>query len=82
MAAAVQRVLGAVGVSRGRVALVVPDGAAKVSLVRFEKVPAKAEDLAQLVRWQVRKSVPFPTRAGAGVLDAGRHRRQRAPSSS
>ncbi|MEO5819689.1 MAG: pilus assembly protein PilM [Vicinamibacteraceae bacterium] len=60
VAAAVQRVLRAVGVSRGRVALVVPDGAAKVSVVRFEKVPTKAEDLAQLVRWQVRKSVPFP----------------------
>jgi type IV pilus assembly protein PilM len=57
---AVQRTLRAVGVSRGRVALVVPDGAAKVSVVRFEKVPAKAEDLAQLVRWQVRKAVPFP----------------------
>ena len=60
VAAAVQRVLRSVGVSRGRVALVVPDGAAKVSVVRFEKVPAKAEDLAQLVRWQVRKAVPFP----------------------
>ena len=59
VAAAVQRVLRAVGVTRGRVALVVPDGAAKVSVVRFEKVPAKAEDLAQLVRWQVKKSVPF-----------------------
>jgi type IV pilus assembly protein PilM len=60
VAAAVQRVLQAVGVSRGRVAVVVPDGAAKVSVIRFEKVPSKAEDLAQLVRWQVRKSVPFP----------------------
>jgi type IV pilus assembly protein PilM len=59
--AAVQRVLQAVGVSRGRVAVVVPDGAAKVSVVHFEKVPGKAEDLAQLVRWQVRKSVPFPS---------------------
>jgi Tfp pilus assembly PilM family ATPase len=60
VAAAVERVLRAVAVSRGRVALVVPDGAAKVSVVRFEKVPAKADDLAQLVRWQVRKAVPFP----------------------
>jgi type IV pilus assembly protein PilM len=42
------------------VALVVPDGAARVSLVKFDKVPAKAEDLAQLIRWQVKKSVPFP----------------------
>jgi type IV pilus assembly protein PilM len=42
-----------------RVALVVPDTAAKVSLVRFEKVPDRAQDLEQLIRWQVRKAVPF-----------------------
>ena len=33
---------------------------AKVSLVRFEQVPARAQDLDQLVRWQIRKSAPFP----------------------
>lgn len=75
VAAAAQRVLRAVGVSRGRVAVVIPDGAAKVSVVRFEKVPAKADDLAQLVRWQVRKSVPFPIEQSQvswtpGVTDA------------
>jgi type IV pilus assembly protein PilM len=42
-----------------RVALVVPDTAAKVSLIRFEKVPGKAQDLDQLIRWQVRKTAPF-----------------------
>jgi Tfp pilus assembly PilM family ATPase len=44
----------------GRAALVIPDTVAKVSLIRFEKIPAKAADLAELVRWQVRKSAPFP----------------------
>ena len=42
-----------------RVALVVPDSAAKVSLLPFEKVPARAADLDQLVRWQARKTAPF-----------------------
>ncbi|HXW08510.1 MAG TPA: pilus assembly protein PilM [Vicinamibacterales bacterium] len=42
-----------------RLALVLPDTVAKVSLVRFEKVPAKASDLDQLIRWQVRKAAPF-----------------------
>ena|SRR5687768_14282581 len=42
-----------------RAALILPDAAAKVSLVRFEKVPAKAQDLDQLIRWQVRKAAPF-----------------------
>ena len=58
--AALGRVLSQIGGRPGRVALVVPDGAAKVSLVKFDKVPAKAEDLGQLIRWQVKKSVPFP----------------------
>ena len=56
----VKRVVGAVGARARRVALVIPDGAAKVSLVRFEKLPGRPDDLAQLVRWQVRKAVPFP----------------------
>jgi Tfp pilus assembly PilM family ATPase len=38
---------------------VLPDSVAKVSLLRFEKVPAKEQDLLELVRWQMRKSVPF-----------------------
>jgi len=42
-----------------RVALVLPDTIAKVSLIRFEKVPARVQDLEQLIRWQVRKAAPF-----------------------
>ena len=60
--AAVLRALTAVVERVGRprrVGLVVPDVVAKVSLVRFERVPSKAQDLDQLVRWQVRKSAPF-----------------------
>jgi len=57
--AAVGRVLAQIGGRPGRVALVVPDGVAKVSLVKFDKVPARADDLGQLIRWQVKKTVPF-----------------------
>jgi type IV pilus assembly protein PilM len=57
--AAVGRVLERVGRPR-RVGLVIPDAAAKVSLVKFERVPARVQDLDQLVRWQVRKAAPFP----------------------
>ncbi len=42
-----------------RIAVILPDSVAKVSLVRFEKVPAHAEDLDQLIRWRVKKSAPF-----------------------
>jgi type IV pilus assembly protein PilM len=60
VSAVVGRVLGQLGQRVTRLALVIPDAASKVSLVKFEKLPSKAEDLAQLVRWQVKKSVPFP----------------------
>jgi type IV pilus assembly protein PilM len=55
---ALGRVLERVGRPR-RIGLVVPDVVAKVSLVRFEQVPPRAQDLDQLVRWQVRKTAPF-----------------------
>jgi Tfp pilus assembly PilM family ATPase len=55
---ALGRVLERVGRPR-RIGLVVPDLVAKVSLVRFEKVPPRAQDLEQLVRWQVKKTAPF-----------------------
>lgn len=42
-----------------RVALVLPDTVAKVSLLRFDRVPPKPQDLEQLIRWQIRKAVPF-----------------------
>lgn len=43
-----------------RAALVIPDLAARLSLLRFDQIPARREDLDQLVRWQVKKSSPFP----------------------
>ena len=43
-----------------RAALVIPDLAARVSIVRFDQIPARREDLDQLIRWQVKKSSPFP----------------------
>jgi Tfp pilus assembly PilM family ATPase len=59
VATAINRVMERLGRPR-RVGLVVPDVVAKVSLLKFEKIPPRAQDLDQLVRWQVRKSAPFP----------------------
>lgn len=53
------QVLGRLPRRPSRVALVVPDSAAKVSLVRFDRVPPRAADLEQLIRWQMRKAAPF-----------------------
>jgi Tfp pilus assembly PilM family ATPase len=76
---AVGRVLAQIGGRAHRVALIVPDTVAKVSLLRLEKIPAKAADLREIVRWQIRKSAPFPVEQGvlsvspgAPVPDGGR----------
>ena len=55
---ALSRLLEKMGRPR-RIGLILPDVVAKVSIVRFEQVPPRAQDLDQLVRWQVRKSAPF-----------------------
>jgi Tfp pilus assembly PilM family ATPase len=56
---ALNRVLERVGRPR-RVGLVVPDVIARVSLLKFERVPPRTQDLDQLIRWQVKKGAPFP----------------------
>ena len=60
-----------------RIGLVVPDPVAKVSLVRFEQVPARAQDLDQLMRWQVRKTAPFPIEEAQVSYVRGAARRRR-----
>ena len=59
VAGAVRTALGRLGTRANRVALIIPDIAARVSLLRFDHVPARRDDLDQLVRWQVRKAAPF-----------------------
>jgi type IV pilus assembly protein PilM len=56
-----------------RVALVIPDTAARVSLVRFDRIPERREDLDQLVRWQLRKAAPFPIEEAAVSYSPGLH---------
>jgi len=48
-----------VGGRHRRCALVIPDTTARVTLLRFEQVPAQARDLEQLIRLQLRKALPF-----------------------
>src|SRR3954465_6255777 len=59
LTAAIRTVLDRLSSRPKRIALVLPDTVGKLSLVRFEKVPAKLQDLDQLIRWQVRKTAPF-----------------------
>jgi type IV pilus assembly protein PilM len=59
VAAALRRVVERLGGRQRRIGLVLPDSAARVSIVRFEKVPPRTADLERLIHWQVRKSTPF-----------------------
>ena len=75
--AAIRAVVDRIGRPR-RVALVVPDLATRVSLIRFDQVPSSRADLDQLIRWQVKKSAPFPIEdasltwtPGAQSIDGG-----------
>jgi type IV pilus assembly protein PilM len=76
---AVSNVLGQLGGRHRRIALVLPDAVAKVSLVRLSAVPPHAQDREQLIRWHIRKSAPFPIEeaqvacsAGVALEDGGR----------
>ena len=55
-----------------RVALVVPDPIARVSLLRFDRIPPRRDDLDQLIRWQMKKAVPFPVDDACLTFSAGR----------
>jgi type IV pilus assembly protein PilM len=56
---ALRRALARSGVKGKRAGLVIPDLAAKVSLVPFDTVPERLHDLSELITWQVRKAAPF-----------------------
>jgi type IV pilus assembly protein PilM len=79
VAAALRRALERIGARPRRIGVVLPDSVARVSLVRFEKVPQRDQDLEQLVRWQVRKAAPFRLEdaqvahtPGTALADGGR----------
>lgn len=71
VAGALTQALNRLGGRTRRAALVVPDTVAKVSLIRFETVPASAADFQELVRWQVRKTAPFPIEQAVVSYSAG-----------
>ena len=71
VARAVRDAVGKLGGRVRRTALVIPDSVVKVSLIRFEQVPSRTADLLELVRWQMRKSVPFPMEQAVVSFSAG-----------
>ena len=59
VAQALRRVFEHLGARPRRIALVIPDSVAKVSILRLDNVPGSLRDLEQLIHWHVRKAAPF-----------------------
>ena len=62
---ALQSVLGDLGVRGGAITLVVPDAAARVLLLDFDALPAKRQEALSVVRFRLRKMVPFDVETAA-----------------
>lgn len=43
----------------GNIALFLPDVAARVSVISFDQLPDKKEEVLPLIRWRLKKTVPF-----------------------
>lgn len=56
---AVRKVLDRIGGGGPDVALLVPDQVVRVFLLHFETLPRRAEEAVPLLRWRLKKSVPF-----------------------
>ena len=56
---ALQRVLARVGDLAGPVALLLPDPVVRVFILPFEDLPRSADEALPLLRWRLKKSVPF-----------------------
>ncbi|HTZ72875.1 MAG TPA: hypothetical protein VMB47_03065 [Candidatus Aquilonibacter sp.] len=56
---ALQRVFSRVGNLSGPLALLLPDPVVRVFILPFEDLPRRTEDALPLLRWRLKKSVPF-----------------------
>ena len=63
--AAIESSLGDIGVSSGALAVVVPDAAARVLLLDFDTLPSKRQEALSVVRFRLRKMVPFDVEGAA-----------------
>ena len=57
--ATVRRVLDRAGIRGQVMALLVPDPAVRVFILPFENLPRRSEEYLPLLRWRLKKSVPF-----------------------
>jgi len=60
LARALQAIAGTVANGTTRFGLLLPDGAARVSLLSFETLPENRKQANALMRWRMKETLPFP----------------------
>lgn len=65
LAAAIRTITGGAGRKRGRAVIILPDFSARVAVLGFDQFPADPKDQASLVRFRMKKSVPFDVESAA-----------------
>jgi type IV pilus assembly protein PilM len=70
--AAISGALGAVGTQRHDVIVIVPDAAIRVLLLDFETLPSKPQEIDPVIRFRLKKSLPFDVDQAAVAYDIRR----------
>ena len=65
LAAAIKTMTGGAGRKRGRAVLILPDFSARVAVLSFDQFPADPKEQLSLVRFRMKKSVPFDVESAA-----------------
>lgn len=78
LALAIRQSLEAVGASGREAALLLPDAAFRVALLEFDEIPHRSEELEALVRFRLRKTLPFDADAAALAVEVMRSGPRRA----
>jgi type IV pilus assembly protein PilM len=73
------------GIKPGKISVLIPDSAARVWVLALPEIPRKAQAMAEVIRWKVKRSVPYriedgsivwqvlarPSSSGMGLVLAG-----------
>ncbi len=72
--AAMRKALDDLAARDRQITVVVPDAAVRVLLLDFDTLPSKTADILPVIRFRLRKLVPFEVEEACNQLPAHRHR--------
>src|SRR5437867_7619412 len=62
---AVSRAVDSAGIRSGKASLLIPDSLARVWLLQLPEIPAGREQMLEMIRWKIKRTVPFRIEDGA-----------------